>query len=106
MVTGASGLIGGRLAERLHEAGACVLAVSRRVEPVEPCAATYRRSFGEPLGAALQERQIDTLIHCAHDVSGSDGTRASEAGTLQWAAEAAAAGVPRQIFISDIWRLG
>jgi predicted dehydrogenase/nucleoside-diphosphate-sugar epimerase len=108
LVTGATGMVGRRLVERLIEEGRTVRAtvrVASRARPIGgvewvPC----RMEREDELRAALEG--IETVFHCAALVAGpgtlADFTRANVDGTLELSRLAHEAGVRNLVYLSSI----
>ncbi|MDO7895454.1 UDP-glucose 4-epimerase family protein [Pseudomonas citrulli] len=113
LMTGASGFVGGALLERLHaQAGTSVTAVVRGDRPLPVPANTVRvEAFSPQTQWQPHLANVDTVIHCAARVHVMNDTEADPLaafrqvnveGTLNFARQAAEAGVRRFIFISSI----
>ncbi|BBP60719.1 SDR family oxidoreductase [Pseudomonas sp. St316] len=113
LMTGASGFVGGALLERLHaQAGTSVTAVVRDDRPLPAPANTVRvEAFSPQTQWQPHLANVDTVIHCAARVHVMNDTEADPLaafrqvnveGTLNFARQAAEAGVRRFIFISSI----
>ncbi|CAN7435639.1 UDP-glucose 4-epimerase family protein [Pseudomonas brassicacearum subsp. neoaurantiaca] len=113
LVTGASGFVGGAVLTRLQaDAGRSVIAVVRgdRHSP-GPISTVRIESFSAQTQWHAHLANVDTVIHCAARVHVMNDTEADPLaafrqvnveGTLNFARQAAEAGVRRFIFISSI----
>ncbi|MBT2342233.1 MULTISPECIES: UDP-glucose 4-epimerase family protein [Pseudomonas] len=113
LMTGASGFVGGALLQRLQaEPGKSVTAVVRGDRHLLTPANTVRvEAFSPQTQWQPHLRNVDTVIHCAARVHVMNDTeadplaafrRVNVEGTLNFARQAAEAGVHRFIFISSI----
>lgn len=99
VLTGASGFIGKALHSTLQQSGYSVVAAPRL-----PCPAEQMKQFasGLPLNAVIH---LAARVHVMHDTAADPLTAFREVNldsTLQLAAQAAAAGVKRFVFISSV----
>jgi nucleoside-diphosphate-sugar epimerase/predicted dehydrogenase len=108
LVTGATGMVGRRLVERLIATGRTVRATARlasRARPIEGVEwVQCRLERADELRAALEG--METVFHCAALVSGpgslDDFTRANVDGTLGLADLAREVGVDNLVYLSSI----
>jgi nucleoside-diphosphate-sugar epimerase len=101
LISGASGLIGGRVAARLASHGWTVVGTGRRPDPPAHCDAWYVSPLGTSWSEIFRQHAVDAVVHCAYD-SRPQEAGSGERGTTQWMKESAAAGVGRQVFLSSI----
>lgn len=113
LVTGATGFIGGRLAERLVlEHGTEVRALVRNLAGAARLArfpvTVVRGDVTNPADLEAAMRGCDVVFHCAYGTSGSQKHRAwvNTEGTRRVLAAAQAAGVKRIVYLSTLMVYG
>lgn len=106
LLTGASGFVGGRLAQRLVAAGARVRAIVRRIgdHPGLAHVEQLEGDFVDPETALRGCEGMGIVIHAAASIGGDaeDARRVNATGTATMAAAARAAGCRRFVHISTI----
>ncbi|HXU29968.1 MAG TPA: NAD(P)-dependent oxidoreductase [Thermoanaerobaculia bacterium] len=104
LITGATGFVGGRLAERLAAAGARVRAIVRREDPELANVEQMEGDFTDPETARRGCEGQAIVIHAAASIGGErdESLRVNAAGTAGLAAAARAAGCRRFVHISTI----
>ncbi len=108
LVTGGSGFVGGRLAERLGARGAKVTAIVRRRGNHEgldsPNIEQLEGRFDDPADARRACEGVAVVVHSAAAIGGSleEARRVNALGTATLAAAARAAGCRRFVHISTI----
>lgn len=107
LLTGATGYVGGRLLERLEQAGRRVRCMSRRPEQlsarVGPTTEVVKGDVQDPesLGAVLAG--VDTAYYLIHSMSGDDDYReADRAAAEAFGAAARKAGVRRIVYLGGL----
>jgi uncharacterized protein YbjT (DUF2867 family) len=101
LITGANGFIARHVARRLAEEGWQVTGVSRTGEALPCYHAVFRAALGGSLSGVLAAGVYDAVVHTAN-AAGDNEYRLNVDGTRRWLAEARAAGVPLQIFLSSL----
>lgn len=100
LLSGASGFIAQRAAEKLKKAGFRTIGVSQSSRNLPYFDAVYAGALTEPLEGVFGEG-IDAFIHCAYH-SGKDDFAVNVEGTRLWAEQAESEGVRQQIFLSSV----
>ena len=101
-ITGASGYVGSRIAQRLAQDGR-VVALCRK--PASDADISWSLSSSEDVAPLLRQRRVSVLIHAAWDfsaVTAEDIQRVNVEGSIRLLRMAKAAGVGRIVFISTI----
>ena len=101
-ITGASGYVGSRIAQRLAQDGR-VVALCRK--PASDADISWSPSSSEDVAPLLRQRRVSVLIHAAWDfsaVTAEDIQRVNVEGSIRLLRMAKAAGVGRIVFISTI----
>ncbi|MGB9030696.1 MAG: NAD(P)-dependent oxidoreductase [Acidobacteriaceae bacterium] len=101
-ITGASGYVGSRIAQRLAQDGR-VVALCRK--PASDADISWSLSSSEDVAPLLRQRRVSVLIHAAWDfsaVTAEDIQRVNVEGSIRMLRMAKAAGVGRIVFISTI----
>ncbi|MDD5757675.1 MAG: NAD-dependent epimerase/dehydratase family protein [Desulfobulbaceae bacterium] len=112
LVTGASGFVGGKLCQRLHDAGQLLRKVIRTKSPSEDCSDDIVTvdDIGLQTDWSVALRSVDIVVHLAAHVHQMVNSKESDArywqvntmGTERLAQAAAKAGVKRFVYLSSI----
>ncbi len=100
IISGANGFIGSHLASVMEKNGLGVVRLARKATAIREGGNFRTGKLGEPLAEEVfHESPIDCFVHCAYD---QGAPQVNHAGTVLWAEQAEANGVPLQIYISSI----
>lgn len=107
-VTGATGYVGGAVADALVEAGHDVTALNRSPEKDERLERRglrpFRGDLGDPAGWRAEAGRHEALVHCAFDYEAASEADAAAVDALL---DAARSGAPdRLVYTSGCWVLG
>jgi NADH dehydrogenase len=100
LLSGASGFIAQKAAEKLRRAGFRTIGISHSSQRVPHFDMVYEGILSRSLTGVFQEN-IDVFIHCAYH-SGEDDFTINVEGTRLWAQQAEKNGVMQQIFLSSV----
>ena len=107
LLTGASGYVGGRLLERLEQAGRRVRCMSRRPDQmaarVAPGTEVVRGDVQDPESLRAAMEGVDVAYYLVHSMSGDrDYRRTDREGALAFGAAAREAGVRRIVYLGGL----
>jgi NADH dehydrogenase len=100
LLSGASGFIAQKAAEKLTQAGFRTIGISHSSHEIPHFEMVYEGILSRSLTGVFQEN-IDVFVHCAYH-SGEDDFAINVEGTRLWAQQAEKNGVMQQIFLSSV----
>ncbi len=100
LLTGATGFVGHHLMDELVARGHKIRVLAREIRVLPPTIQSVTWALGDKLMPECL-RDVDAIIHLAHDFSGVDGTQRTIEGTRHLFQQAHGAGVQRQILVSS-----
>ena len=107
LLTGASGYVGGRLLERLEQAGRRIRCMSRRPEQMAartaPTTEVVAGDVQDPASLPTALEGVDTAYYLIHSMAGgTDYREVDRAGAEAFGAAARAAGVRRIVYLGGL----
>ncbi|HEY8471543.1 MAG TPA: SDR family NAD(P)-dependent oxidoreductase [Natronosporangium sp.] len=102
VVTGATGFIGARLAERLAQEGYAVRAMTRRPERYAGAGTPVAGDVADPASLDAAVRGADAAYYLVHSLDSADFAAKDAAGARNFAAASGRAGLERVIYLGGL----